>query len=126
MLEVPSACLQARDILREADFASIGTNDLIQYLFAVDRNNEMVAADFRSDRALLWRLIEEIASAARDLGKELSVCGELGGDPKYTGRLVAAGIRTVSVTARRIPTVRTAAAAATRGGAVGSEPPRIV
>jgi phosphoenolpyruvate-protein phosphotransferase (PTS system enzyme I) len=54
MFEVPSACLQARDILDEADFGSIGSNDLVQYLFAVDRNNEHVALDYNPDHPVFW------------------------------------------------------------------------
>jgi phosphotransferase system enzyme I (PtsI) len=112
MFEVPSACLQAEEILREADFASVGTNDLIQYLFAVDRDNALVSGEFHPDRPVFWALLRQIAAAARESGKELSVCGELGGDPKYTARLMAAGIRTVSVIPRRIPAVRAMAAKA--------------
>ncbi len=120
MLEVPSACLQARELLAEADFASIGTNDLIQYLFAVDRNNDLVAADFTPDRPPFWSLIERMAAAAADLGKPLSVCGELAGDPAYTERLMRAGVRIVSVSPSLIARVRDAArAAAPRQGAPG-------
>ncbi|MCX5685703.1 MAG: PEP-utilizing enzyme, partial [Planctomycetota bacterium] len=61
MFEVPSACLQAREIFEDADFASVGTNDLVQYLFAVDRNNEAVAEDYTPDRPIFWRLLEDLA-----------------------------------------------------------------
>jgi len=108
MFEVPSACLQAGEILKEADFGSIGTNDLIQYLFAVDRNNELVSADYHADRDVFWNLLAQMAAAARETGKPLSVCGELGGDVRYAARLRAAGIDTVSVNPRRIPSVREA------------------
>jgi phosphotransferase system enzyme I (PtsI) len=111
MFEVPSACLDAEAILGEADFGSIGTNDLIQYLFAVDRGNERVAADFRSDQPVLWQVLEGVASAARRAGKPVSVCGEMAGNPEQVLRLLAIGIRSVSVSARRIPGVRMAVAA---------------
>jgi len=110
MFEVPSACLQARELLEAADFASIGTNDLTQYLFAVDRDNESVMYDYNPDRTPFWNVIRGIADAARETGKPLSVCGELAGDPKYVPRLMDLGIETVSVSARRIPAVRIAAA----------------
>jgi phosphoenolpyruvate-protein kinase (PTS system EI component) len=109
MFEVPSAIIEAREILAEADFGSIGTNDLVQYVFAIDRNNERVAAEYFFDRAVLWRLIEEMVRAAEHAGRPLSLCGELVADPKFTARLVSMGIHTISVSARHIPAVRRAA-----------------
>ncbi len=110
MFEVPSACLQAREILDKADFASIGTNDLTQYLFAVDRNNERVAYDYTPDKPVFWSLIRSIVEAAEDAKRPLSICGELASDPKYVPTLVDIGIKIVSVSARCIPDVRNAAA----------------
>lgn len=109
MFEVPSACLGASGILEEADFGSIGTNDLIQYLFAVDRNNELVASDYDPDRPALWDLIEAMVSEAARQGKPLSVCGELAGDPRHVYRLMQAGVSAISVSPRLIPDVRRAA-----------------
>ena len=111
MFEVPSACLQARELLEAADFGSVGTNDLIQYLFAVDRNNERVSADYSPDRPVFWNLIESLARAALDLKKPLSVCGELAGDPAYVKKLMQIGIGEISVSAKLIPAVREAALA---------------
>jgi phosphotransferase system enzyme I (PtsI) len=108
MFEVPSACLDAEEILKEADFGSIGTNDLIQYLFAVDRDNEFVAYDHHPDRKILWQLIHHVAHAAKKHRKPLSVCGELASNPFYARKLLAAGIRAVSVSAKRIPGLRIA------------------
>ena len=110
MFEVPSACLQAREILEVADFASVGSNDLIQYLFAVDRNNERVAHDFNPDHEVFWGLLASLARAADDAGKPLSLCGELASDPRYIPKLLSVGIRSVSVNPRHIPGVRRAAA----------------
>ena len=112
MFEVPSACMEARALLEEADFGSIGSNDLIQYFFAVDRNNESVAGDYSPDHEVFWRLLADMVAAADAAGKPLSLCGELAADPKYTARLIAVGLRTASVTARQIPAVRQAAAQA--------------
>lgn len=109
MLEVPSACLAAEEILATADFASIGTNDLLQYLYAVDRNNETVAADFSYERGAFWKMIDIIVHAAQVTKKPLSVCGEIAGEPQYLARLIDAGISTVSVNTRRIALVREAA-----------------
>ncbi len=110
MFEVPSACLQAEALCEVIDFGSLGTNDLIQYLFAVDRDNEKVAYDYTPDRDVFWELLGRIASAAEAAGKPLSVCGELGGDSRYVARLMDVGIRSVSTSPRRIPAVRLAAA----------------
>ena len=115
MLEVPSACLQARELLAEADFASVGTNDLIQYLFAVDRNNELVSHDYRPERAVFWKLLAEMTAAARELGRPLTVCGELAGEPDYVPRLLQAGVAAVSVSPRMIGAVRRAAGRSAAG-----------
>lgn len=106
MFEVPSACLMARKLMALADFASIGTNDLTQYLFAVDRENDQVSYDYNPDRDVFWDVIRGIAQAAAEEKKHLSICGELGGDPRFTTKLIQAGIRSVSVSPRRIPGVR--------------------
>ncbi|MBA4386525.1 MAG: phosphoenolpyruvate--protein phosphotransferase [Verrucomicrobia bacterium] len=111
MFEVPSACLEAKEIYKVADFGSIGTNDLTQYLFAVDRDNELVAADFNPDKPALWNLITSVLAASKESGKPLSICGELAGDPKFIGRLMDLGFETVSVSSRRISVVRAAAMA---------------
>ena len=110
MFEVPAACLQAEAILQEADFGSIGTNDLIQYLYAVDRNNAQVAGDFDPSKPVLWSVMATVVQAARRLGRDVAVCGEVGADPAFVPRLIELGIDTVSVSARAIPSVRTAAA----------------
>ena len=95
--------------MKECDFASIGTNDLIQYLFAVDRNNINVAYDYSPNRRLLWKIIGDIARAADREGKNVSVCGELAGDPRYVKKLIQKGIHSVSVSARSISGARLAA-----------------
>ena len=110
MFEVPAACLAAGELLEAADFASVGTNDLVQYLFAVDRDNEHVAHDYVPDHPVFWRLLQDLVDAAREHGKPLAVCGELAGDPAFIPQLVDIGVETVSVSPRLIPTVRQAAA----------------
>ncbi|MCK5850281.1 MAG: phosphoenolpyruvate--protein phosphotransferase [Kiritimatiellae bacterium] len=110
MFEVPAACLQARELMNIVDFASIGTNDLTQYLFAVDRDNDLVSYDYNPDKPVFWNLIKDMASAAHDAGKPLSLCGELAGYSKYIPKLIEMGINAISVSPRRIPEVRTAAA----------------
>lgn len=109
LFEVPSACLQAEEILAHADFASIGTNDLIQYLLAVDRNNDLVAEDYTPDIPAFWSLISRIVQAADALQRPVSVCGEMAGEPQYVPRFIQLGIRTVSVNPRAIPRIRFAA-----------------
>lgn len=107
MFEVPSACLDAAEILEIADFGSIGTNDLIQYMFAIDRNNELVAYDYKPGRPVLWKMIKLVADAAAAAGKPLSICGELAGEPVYLAQIRKLGIDTVSVSSRLIPSIRT-------------------
>jgi len=112
LFEVPAAALAAGEIFAAADFGSVGTNDLTQYLFAVDRGNELVARDYTPDRPVFWSLLRSIARAADAARRPLSVCGELAGDPRYTRRLIESGIRMLSVNPRSIAPVRAAARAA--------------
>ena len=109
MFEVPSACLQARELLEAADFGSIGTNDLIQYLFAVDRNNELVAYDYTPDRPVFWLVLGQIAAAAAEIGRTVSVCGEAASNPELLPKLMELGLTTLSVSPRFIPQLRRAA-----------------
>ena len=109
LFEIPAACLEAPDLLRIADFGSIGTNDLLQYLCAVDRNNDAVAGEYQPDRPAFWALLDMTAKAAKAAAKPLSICGEMAGDPRYTAPLIDLGFRCVSTNARAIAAVRAAA-----------------
>ena len=106
MFEVPSACLEAERILSIADFASIGSNDLIQYLFAVDRNNEHVAYDYSPEREVFWSLVKTIVLASEKTAKPLSICGEIAGSIQFLHKLKEAGLKSVSVSARLISDLR--------------------
>ncbi len=109
MFEVPSSCLEARRLLKVADFGSIGTNDLIQYMFAVDRNNEFVAYDYSPDRPVFWSVLEQIVAAATETGRTVSVCGEAAGSLQFLPRLLQLGLTTLSVSPRFIAALRLAA-----------------
>ncbi len=109
MFEVPSAYVDADRILQVAEFASIGSNDLMQYLYAIDRSNEHVAYDFVQDREVYWRVIEGLANAAHASGRPLGLCGEIGAQEECMLRLVKLGLGHVSVSPRLVSTVRTAA-----------------
>jgi phosphoenolpyruvate-protein phosphotransferase (PTS system enzyme I) len=106
MFEVPSAFLQARDIMKKIDFSSIGSNDLIQYLFAMDRDNEMVAQEYNPDHPALWIFLRELAVIAREMKKPLSLCGEMAGREGMTRKLLEAKISSLSVAPRLVPRVR--------------------
>lgn len=106
MFEVPSACLDAEEILSVAECASIGSNDLIQYLFAVDRNNDLVTHDYGPDRPAFWNLLKHLVKTAEKCNRPLSLCGEIGGQPEYIPKLMECGIRSVSVSPRMIGTAR--------------------
>lgn len=109
LFEVPSACLQARQILREADFGCIGTNDLTQYLFAADRMSEAVTHAALSDHPALWNLIADLTQAGKDAGKPMSICGECAGNVDLIRKVMRAGLTAISTTATCIGDVRRAA-----------------
>jgi phosphotransferase system enzyme I (PtsI) len=88
------------------NFASIGTNDLIQYTLAVDRNNEKVASYYQPLNGAVLKLIQHVISAGEKSGKEISVCGEMAGDPLYVPLLAALGIRNLSMHPAALPRVK--------------------
>jgi phosphoenolpyruvate-protein kinase (PTS system EI component) len=106
MFEVPSAFLQADELYRNIDFGSVGSNDLIQYLFAIDRTNEMVSQDYNPEHPVLWKLLTSLSTTSSVHGKPLSICGELAGREGYSARLLDSGITSLSVSPRLIPRVR--------------------
>ncbi len=108
MIEVPSAALIARDLANEADFLSIGTNDLTQYTLAVDRTNENTANLYEEFHPAVIRLIKEIIDAGHREEAIVSVCGELAGNPLATVLLVGLGVDELSVATPRLLPVKNA------------------
>jgi phosphoenolpyruvate-protein kinase (PTS system EI component) len=103
MVEVPSVVAVLEDVLAEADFGSVGTNDLVQYLLAADRNNDRMVGYYDPLHPAVLRNLASIAFVARRLCKELSVCGEVAGDPLYVPLLIGLGFRTLSASPGAIP-----------------------
>jgi phosphotransferase system enzyme I (PtsI) len=106
MIEVPSAVLTAEKIAREVDFFSLGTNDLVQYLLAVDRGNDEVADWFRSLHPAVLGSISRTLAAAAGACIPAVVCGEMAATPAYAVVLVGLGATDLSMTASSIPRVR--------------------
>ena len=106
MIEVPAAAMISDLLATEVDFLSIGTNDLIQYSLAVDRNNEHVAYLYRPLHPAILRMLRFVLQSARTAGIDVSMCGEMASDPLYTPVLLGMGLRTLSVTSRAIPEVK--------------------
>ena len=106
MVEVPSAALMAATFTREADFFSIGTNDLIQYTVAVDRGNEKVASLYTASNPAVIKLIKSVIRAARRGKIETSLCGEIASDPIYTMLLIGLGLRNLSLVPSQIPAIK--------------------
>lgn len=107
MIEVPSAAIIADRFAREVDFFSIGTNDLIQYSMAVDRNNEHVTDLYQPLHPSLIRMIGFVVAAAREAEIEVGVCGEMAADPLGVAALLGLGVRQFSMSPRRIGSAKT-------------------
>lgn len=108
MIEIPAVAMIADLVAKEIDFASIGTNDLCQYLTATDRMNPAVTEYYQSYHPSMFRLIGYAARQFEQAGKPLSVCGELGGDPLAAPVLVGLGIRKLSMNIGSVPIVKRA------------------
>jgi phosphotransferase system enzyme I (PtsI) len=106
MIEVPAAALIAEDLAREADFFSIGTNDLVQYTLACDRGNPRVSGLCDVSHPAVLRLIDMTVSAAHSAGKLVGVCGEAAGDPESIPLLLELGVDELSVGPARLAEVR--------------------
>ena len=107
MIETPAAVTCIDHILKEVDFVSIGTNDLIQYLLAVDRVNESVAHLYQPFHPSVLRSLKSIMKSAEKEGKDVSICGELGGDPMATMLLLGLGkLDDLSMEPHSVPKVK--------------------
>lgn len=106
MVEVPAAALAAADLLGEADFVSIGTNDLLQYLFAVDRNNLQVAHLYQPLHPVALKLVRDVIRAGTAVGKPITVCGEMAGELLTTLALYGLGLRRFSMSPVHLPEAR--------------------
>ncbi|WP_067254467.1 phosphoenolpyruvate--protein phosphotransferase [Methylobacterium sp. CCH7-A2] len=106
MVEVPSLLFELPEIVREADFLSIGTNDLMQFLFAADRENKRVADRFDPLGVGALRALRSIVEAAADANCPVTVCGEMGGKPLETLALIGLGYRAFSMSAASIGPVK--------------------
>jgi phosphotransferase system enzyme I (PtsI) len=106
MIEVPSAAIVADQLAREVNFFSIGTNDLVQYALAADRTNENVASLYNAGDPAVLRLLEMVIKAATSAGIDISVCGEMSGDPIYTLLLLGLGLRRLSMTPHSVPEIK--------------------
>ena len=106
MVEVPAAVYQARELARHADFLSIGSNDLTQYLLAVDRNNPRVAELYDYYHPALLQALHKVVQDAHAEGKPVSICGEMAGDPAAAVLLMAMGFDSLSMNANNLPRVK--------------------
>ena len=108
MIEVPAAAMMADVIAREVDFLSIGTNDLIQYLLAVDRVNENVAYLYQPLHPAVLRTIAYVVRTSESAGVPLELCGEMAADPLQAIALIGLGVRTLSLVPASIPLIKNA------------------
>jgi len=106
MIEIPSAALIADLLAREVDFFSVGTNDLIQYTLAIDRQNEHVAYMYEPLDPAVLRLLQMVSEAAHQHKIPLAMCGEMAGDPLYAAILLGMGFEYLSMNVASIPWVK--------------------
>jgi phosphotransferase system enzyme I (PtsI) len=130
MVEVPAAALMVDRLLEHFDFVSIGTNDLIQYTLAIDRADEAVSHLFDPWHPAVLQLIATTIGSAVRRGRDVSVCGEMAGDPAFTDLLLAMGLRSFSMHPARIASIKqrvlrsdTRRLAAGLEGVLGAEEP---
>jgi phosphotransferase system enzyme I (PtsI) len=117
MIEVPSNLFVLEDLMRAVDFVSVGTNDLVQYLLAVDRDNTRVAKHYNPFHPAVLRALARVAECARTAGKPCSVCGEMAGDDATAMLLLGLGYTSVSVAPHFVPSIKFAVRNSTRAEA---------
>lgn len=106
MVEVPSVCYIIDHFCDEVDFFSIGSNDMTQYLYAVDRNNPRVSPLYNPITPSFLRMLQQIIRVAHERGKWVGICGELGGERRYLPLLLGLGLDELSMSSPRIPEVK--------------------
>jgi phosphotransferase system enzyme I (PtsI) len=113
MVETPSAALIADLLAEECDFLSIGTNDLIQYSLAADRENEHVGYLYHPLHPAIMRALRQIVLGAAHHDREVAMCGDMAGDPLFVLVLMGLGLRNLSMAPRQIPLVKSIIRAST-------------
>lgn len=117
MVEVPAAVYQARELSERVDFLSVGSNDLTQYLLAVDRNNAQVAGLYQAYHPAVLRALQHVVEAGHAEDIMVSICGELAGDPGAAILLMAMGFDVLSMNATNLPKVKSVIRSVTFGQA---------
>ncbi len=106
MIEIPSAVMTVDTLLQECDFLSIGTNDLVQYTLAVDRDNPSMSYLYLPAHPSIVKMIKIVVDAGIKANKSVSVCGEIAADPKFTPLLLGLGVHELSVSSPSIPVIK--------------------
>ena len=106
MIEIPAAVYQTKELARQVDFLSVGSNDLTQYLLAVDRNNPRVADLYDYLHPAVLQALQNVVRDAHAEGKPVSICGEMAGDPAAAVLLMAMGFDSLSMNATNLPKVK--------------------
>jgi phosphotransferase system enzyme I (PtsP) len=106
MIEVPAAVYQTRAILSRVDFLAVGSNDLIQYMLAVDRNNARVAELYQDFHPAVLHALQHVVGEARLAKKEVGICGEMAGNPAAAILLVAMGFDELSMISPNLPIIK--------------------
>jgi phosphotransferase system enzyme I (PtsI) len=106
MIEIPSAAATADILAKECDFFSVGTNDLIQYMLAIDRGNDRIAHLYEPTHPAVLRTLHRIVDEAHRQKVTVSVCGEMAGDPNYAALLLGLGVDSLSMAPPSIPAVK--------------------
>ncbi len=119
MIEVPAAAIALPSLIRQLDFIAIGTNDLTQYLLAVDRNNDQLATLYDPLHPAVLRTLHEIIAVGTRARKPVTLCGEMAGDPRYTALLLALGLTAFSMHPSSLLEVRQAIAGCDRAQLLG-------
>ena len=106
MIEIPSAVMTANEIARHVDFFCLGTNDLVQYMLAVDRDNEAVADWYQTLHPAVIRAIRDVISVGNSAGIPVVICGEIAGSAFYVPLLIGLGARELSMNVISIQQIR--------------------